>query len=315
MDGYIILAAAAFAVCMAVCILSNYYARKKMEAIYQDLLQRLDRAIGGEIQNVVYDESMDMAVTERLNRIVQISGMNQGKAEKERDIIKSLISDISHQVRTPLTNIMLYAGLLQEQDLDSRTMSLVDKIGKQSEKLDFFMKELVRSSYAEQEMISIYPQIMSVEEILNTSCQIVELAALKKKITIVQDETDALCYADKKWTAEALGNVLDNAVKYSPENSQIKLEVIPYESFVCIQVQDQGIGIKEEEQGLVFERFYRSKSVSSEPGFGIGLYLVREVLSKQGGYVKLKSKTGIGSTFQLYLSRYEVPKDYAEICQ
>lgn len=121
----------------------------------------------------------------------------------------------------------------------------------------------------------------------------------------MQEETDVLCYADKKWTTEALGNVLDNAIKYSPENSQIKVEVVPYESFVCIQVQ--GVGIKEEEQGMIFERFYRSKSVSSEPGFGIGLYLVREVLSKQGGYVKIKSQIGKGFTIQLYLSRYEVP--------
>ena len=86
--------------------------------------------------------------------------------------------------------------------------------------------------------------------------------------------------------------------------------MVPYESFVCIQVQDQGCGIKEEEQGMIFERFYRSESVSNEPGFGIGLYLVREVLSKQGGYVKIKSKIGKGTTVQLYLSRYEVPVKY-----
>ena len=307
MRGYIVLAAVMLAVCAIVCTLLCHHIQKKMEVTYQNLLQRLDRSIGGEIQDTAYDESMDTAVTERLNRVVQISRMNQGKAEKERDIIKSLISDISHQVRTPLTNIMLYVGLLKEQDLDNDTMLLVDKIGKQSEKLEFFMKELVRSSYAEQEMISIYPKIMSVEEILHTACQIVELAALKKKINIVQEETDVLCCADKKWTTEALGNVLDNAIKYSPENSQIKVKVVPYESFVCIQVQDQGSGVKEEEQGMIFERFYRSKSVSSEPGFGIGLYLVREVLSKQGGYVKIKSQIGKGSTVQLYLSRYEVP--------
>ncbi len=307
MNRYIVLIAVMSVGCVIVCILLSRHLQKKMEMTYQNLLQRLDRAIGGEVQDTAYDESIDTAVAERLNRIVRISRMNQGKAEQERDIIKSLISDISHQVRTPLTNIMLYAGLLQEQDLDNDSMVLVDKIGKQSEKLDFFMKELVQSSYAEQKMISIYPQIMSVEEIVNTSCQLVELAALKKKICIVKDETDALCYADKKWTTEALGNVLDNAIKYSTENSQIKVSVIPYESFICIQVQDQGIGIKEEEQGLVFERFYRSKSVSSEPGFGIGLYLVREVLSKQGGYVKIKSQVGKGSTVQLYLSRYEMP--------
>ena len=171
------------------------------------------------------------------------------------------------------------------------------------------MKELVKSSYAEREMISIHPKIINVEEVLNTSCQIIELTALKKKITIKQDGTKTLCYADKKWTTEALANVLDNAIKYSPENSEIAMRVIPYESFVCIQVEDQGIGIQEEEQGLVFERFYRSKSVSNEPGFGIGLYLVREVLSKQGGYVKIRSEIDKGTTVQLYLSRYGISEE------
>ena len=94
--------------------------------------------------------------------------------------------------------------------------------------------------------------------------------------------------------------------EYSPENSDVTVSVILYESFVCIQVKDKGIGIREEEQGMVFERFYRSKDVSSEPGFGIGLYLAREVLSKQNGYVKIKSEIGKGTTVQLYLSRYEI---------
>ena len=155
-------------------------------------------------------------------------------------------------------------------------------------------------------MISIHPEETNVEEILDTACQMVELAALKKKITIALEEMGTRCFADKKWTTEALGNVLDNAVKYSPENSKVTVGVIPYASFVYIEVKDQGIGIREEEQGMVFERFYRSKDVSSEPGFGIGLYLTREVLSKQGGYVKIKSEIGKGTTVQLYLSRYEV---------
>lgn len=305
MVSHIVLAAVILAGCAVVCVLIKRYYQNRMEAVYQAMLQKLDRAMRGEVQDTVYDESMEAAVVERLNRVVQISGMNQGKAEQERDIIKSLISDLSHQVRTPVTNIMLYAGLLQERDLDHDSMRLANKIQKQTDKLDFLMKELVKSSYAEQEMISIHPEKTSVEEILNTACQMVELAAIKKKINIVLEEIEAFCFADKKWTIEALGNVLDNAVKYSPENSKVTVSGILYESFVCIQVKDQGIGIREEEQGMVFERFYRSKDVSSEPGFGIGLYLAREVLTKQGGYVKIKSEIGKGTTVQLYLSRYE----------
>lgn len=306
MKGYILLLVIAVVVCAGISLLAKRYYQSKMETALQELLEKLDRAIGGEVQEAVYDESMDAAIVERLNRMVEIYEMNRDKAERERDIIKSLISDVSHQVRTPLTNIMLYVGLLQEQELESEALLLVNKIEKQSGKLDFFMKELVKSSYAEQEMIAIHPEMTSAEDMINTACQMMEVTALKKKIAILREGKDILCYADKKWTTEALSNVLENAVKYSPETSQICIKIVSYESFVCIEVSDQGIGIREEEQGMIFERFYRSKAVSNGPGFGIGLYLVREVLSKQGGYAKVKSELGKGSTVQLYLSRYEV---------
>lgn len=123
--------------CVIICILVKRYYQSRMEKIYGSLLQRLDRAMGGEMPNTAYDESMDAAVAERLNRIVQIYGMNQERAEEERNQIKSLISDISHQVRTPLTNIMLYTGLLQEQDLAPDARILAEKIEKQSDKLEF----------------------------------------------------------------------------------------------------------------------------------------------------------------------------------
>lgn len=281
-----------------------WFGRKKIGNIYQNLLQKLDRAIAGNFGDTVYDESMDAAVSERLNRLVQISGLNQGRAERERDFVKSLISDISHQVRTPLANITLYLGLLREQKLKDDAMVLAEKIGEQSDRLGFFMKALVRSAYAEQEMISIHPEMVNVEEMIDAACQLVEMETMKKEICIVKEESGVCCYADKKWTVEALGNVLENAVKYSPKHTEIEVKVLLYESFVCIEVKDQGIGIREEEQGKIFERFYRSEAVRDEVGFGIGLYLVREVLSKQGGYAKVRSNVGEGTAIQLYLSRY-----------
>lgn len=272
------------------------------------LLQRMDNAIHGQIQEMAYDESMDAAITQRLNRLLQIAGMHKEQAELERDTIKALISDISHQVRTPLSNIMLYIELLREQALEKNIEGLADKIQKNSEKLDFFMKELVKSSYVEQEMILVHPQMVSVEELIDISCQNVELAAFRKKIMIkkelLKEVSEKLCYADKKWTIEALGNLLENAIKYSKEESMVQIRCKEQESFLCIEVQDDGIGIKEEEQGKVFERFYRSEQVKEQPGFGIGLYLAREVLSKQGGYLKLTSKLGKGTVIAMYLSRF-----------
>ena len=320
----ICMAVLAAAAGIAIVCIRRYY-RKRMQAATQMLLERLDRAIGGEMQEEIFDESVDAAVTGRLNRLLELTNMHQEQAETERDTIKSIISNITHQIRTPVTNIMLYTGLLQEivaalgQDggVTENISHLLLKLQKQADKLDFFMKELVKSTYTEQEMISLHPEMTDVQEIVAAACQTVELSAMKKGIVIaVQSAGDVqqhgkeetadgiLCYADRKWTVEALANVLDNAVKYSPSGSRIDVRLRTGESFLCVEVEDRGCGIREEEQGRIFERFYRAKEVSTEPGFGIGLYLVREVLSRQGGYARVKSAPGEGTTMYLYLSRY-----------
>ncbi len=320
----ICMAVLAAAVGIAIVCIRRYY-RKRMQAATQMLLERLDRAIGGEMQEEIFDESVDAAVTERLNRLLELTNMHQEQAETERDTIKSIISNITHQIRTPVTNIMLYTGLLQEivaalgQDggVTENISHLLLKLQKQADKLDFFMKELVKSTYTEQEMISLHPEMTDVQEIVAAACQTVELSAMKKGIVIaVQSAGDVqqhgkeetadgiLCYADRKWTVEALANVLDNAVKYSPSGSRIDVRLRTGESFLCVEIEDRGCGIREEEQGRIFERFYRAEEVSAEPGFGIGLYLVREVLSRQGGYARVKSAPCEGTTMYLYLSRY-----------
>lgn len=277
--------------------------QKETVMLYEIILQKLDTAIGGNIQDTIYDESFDAAITERLNRMVQISFLQKTKAEEERDRVKSLISDISHQVRTPLSNILLYMELLKESPLDENALILTDKIKNNSNKLDFFIKELTKLSYTEQEIIALSLQEVSPEELVNRACQMTEMAALKKNIILNIETEEGLCYADTKWTVEAIGNVIENALKYSPEASMIQIHTIFLESFVCIQVKDTGIGILEEEQGKVFQRFYRGSNVKNSQGFGIGLYLAREVLSRQKGYIKLDSELGKGTIVSLFLSR------------
>lgn len=292
--------------CILVCLLVREHYKREMQTTYQSLLLKLDRAITLGVGEVSYDESMDAAVSERLRRILEIAGMNKEKAWKERDTVQSLISDISHQVRTPLTNIMLYTGLLQEKDKEGEEAVLIEKISQAALRLDFFMRQLVKSSYAEREIIALSPKLTEAGGIVELACQAQELSAMKKKIIFVKEVTKDVCFADKKWTIEAVANVIENAVKYSPENSRIEIKMIPCESFVLIEVKDFGVGIKEEERGLVFQRFYRSKDVKDLPGFGIGLYLVREILSGEGGYVKIKENPGGGTIVQMYLSRFPV---------
>lgn len=293
------------ACCAAVSLLAVRNYRNKMRSMLDSLLQDLDRAIGGELLETACDESLNAAIAERLNRIVRLWNQQRDRAEEERDAVKSLISDISHQVRTPLSNILLYTQLLKEQQQAEKSILLADKIQLHCEKLEFFMKELVRSSYAEKALIAVSPQPLHTEELIGTACQMIELDALKKQIRVEQKGGSAPCWADRKWTVEAIGTVLENAVKYSPCGSVIEIETCLYDSFACIRIKDRGMGIREEEQGRVFERFYRSRDAGEQPGFGIGLYLAREVLSKEGGYIKLSSKPGQGTEMSLYLPRWD----------
>ena len=295
----IVLACAALAGAAGFAFWYQRRIRRQMDTV----LERLDRAIGGTIQENTYDESIESAVTQRLNQLVEMSRLNCDQADKERNLVKALISDISHQVRTPLTNIMLYAGLLEEQELSENAGEMASRIHRQADKLDFFMKELVRSYYLETDMITVHVEKSSVDELIARACQAVEMQALKKEIVIEAAPSSEQAFFDMKWTVEALVNLLDNAVKYSPVGSVVRICAIPYESFLCIRVKDEGIGIREEEQGMIFRRFYRSPSVSGEKGLGIGLYLVREIIKKQAGYVKVKAEPGVGAEFFVYLRR------------
>lgn len=295
----IVLACAALAGAAGFAFWYQRRIRRQMDTV----LERLDRAIGGTIQENTYDESIESAVTQRLNQLVEMSRLNCDQADKDRNLVKALISDISHQVRTPLTNIMLYAGLLEEQELSENAGEMASRIHRQADKLDFFMKELVRSSYLETDMITVHVEKSSVDELIARACQAVEMQALKKEIVIEAAPSSEQAFFDMKWTVEALVNLLDNAVKYSPVGSVVRICAIPYESFLCIRVKDEGIGIREEEQGMIFRRFYRSPSVSGEKGLGIGLYLVREIIKKQAGYVKVKAEPGVGAEFFVYLRR------------
>ncbi len=277
--------------------------KNKMLSQYNSFLNKADEILSGKRIDIVYDESLNSAISERLNRIVEISSMQKEVAEQERDIIKSLLSNISHQIRTPLANITLYAGLLKDELSESSSFRLADKIEKNAEKLEFFMKELLKSPYAEQEIISVNPKIIELDKIIKKCCQSVELDAMKKNIRICPESNNYKVFADPKWTEEVFANIIENAIKYSSNNTEVTIKPILYESFVCVQIIDNGIGIPEQEQGKIFQRFYRGTNVTDKQGFGIGLYLAREVLRKQQGYMKIKSKLNKGTIVEVFLSR------------
>ena len=106
---------------------------------------------------------------------------------------------------------------------------------------------------------------------------------------------------DKKWTLEVICNILENAIKYTNDNGKIEINIEKLESFLKIDITDNGIGIESENINNIFKRFYREQKVHNIEGVGIGLYLSKTIIEQQNGYIKVKSKVNEGSTFSVFL--------------
>ena len=223
---------------------------------------------------------------------------------KERDAVKSLVSDISHQTKTPVANILLYSQLLQENEsLDERARQIAGQIEMQTEKLNFLIQSLIRTSRLENGIVAVVPKEDRILELIHDLPHPASAQAKGVEYHIVEEMPDICACFDRKWTVEALSNLVDNAVKYTPLGGKVTVSVQEYEMFVRIDVADTGIGISEEETAKIFARFYRSPHVQEERGVGLGLYLAREILHREGGYIKVASVPGEGSVFSVFLSK------------
>ena len=264
----------------------------------------LDRAIAGGFSEERFDETELSALEGRLARFLRGSAAARRTVETEQAAVKTLIADISHQTRTPIANLLLYASLLSESELDPRQREQVNALSAQAEKLSFLIKALVKASRLEAGIVAPAPAVNPVGPLLENAVEQEGPAALAKQITLTADPFDGSAAFDPRWTGEALGNVVNNAVKYTPPGGMVSVSAQLLDSFCRIDVADTGPGVPEGEQAAVFNRFYRGGATRAAEGLGLGLYLAREILAKQGGYIRLSSRPGEGCVFSLYL-----PKD------
>jgi len=297
-EGYLVLAMVILAAASVIL-----WDRWQMRRTLRRLEQMLDKAIRGCFTENRFDESRLSAVETKLAHYLSANTILAQTAADEKDKIKTLIGNISHQTKTPIANILLYAQLLGEQELTSEGRACAASLEEQARKLQLLIESLVKTSRLETGILTLRPVFGTLEPMLEEAVIQFAPAAAEKGISLTLLPTDATAVFDAKWTGEAVCNLLDNAIKYTPAEGSVTVEVISYEMFCRINVTDTGPGIPEAEQAKVFQRFYRSADVSREPGVGIGLYLVRQIAESQGGYVKVLSKPGKGAQFSLYLPR------------
>lgn len=278
---------------------------KRLSIFTSDLCQMLDNMINGDAKvNPNCDtETLLARIDHRLSRLFSIMQENKRKVDEERQELQMLVSDISHQVKTPIANLeMVTDTLLSRPVTEQERIEFLQSIRGQTEKLDFLFQALVKTSRLETGIIRLEKKNRLLVETLVQAMSGIVYGAEKKNISVAVDcPEDLHLLHDSKWTAEAIFNLLDNAVKYTPDGGKISISVVQWELYVKLDITDTGRGIPESNQAAIFRRFYRENDVHDQPGVGIGLYLTREIIIRQGGYIKVTSESGKGSTFSIFL--------------
>ena len=307
-QGWVLLAGALLTACALVWMfLLTLFFAERLSQFTSNLCQTMDSMIsGGEAPERAADRDTIFArISHRLSQLYRIMQENRRKVDEERQELQMLVSDISHQVKTPVSNLkMVTDTLLAKPVTEQERRDFLQGVRSQTDKLEFLFQALVKTSRLETGAIRLEKKDGLLIDTLAQAMSGIVYGAEKKGIAVsVQCPEDLRVSHDSKWTAEALFNLLDNAVKYTPAGGQISVSVEQWEMYVKLDVADTGKGIPESRQAAVFRRFYREEEVHDQPGVGIGLYLAREIISQQGGYIKVTSELGRGSTFSVFLPR------------
>ncbi len=277
--------------------------RTARQRMLRRLDRMLDRTVFGDFVEDQFDETELSSLESRMARFLQGSASVRKNIEAEQAAVKTLIADISHQTRTPIANLLLYASLLSESDLTPGQREQVQALTAQAEKLSFLIQALVKASRLEAGIVTPVPSCNPVEPLLKGAKDQEEYTAKSRQITLTVIPFQGDASFDPRWTGEALGNVVNNAVKYTPAGGTVTISAQMLDSFCRVDVSDTGPGIPESEQAEIFNRFFRGRGTRTAEGLGLGLYLAREILTRQGGYIKVSSRPGSGCIFSLYLPR------------
>lgn len=294
--------------CAGLCLLGllgNLWQRRQICRFTDELCGTLDDLIAGRKpeQYSYYEDTLAAKVYGKLLQFYDLMSEERRQSRQDKQVIQELVSDISHQVKTPVANLEMFLGILQSQELcEEKRAEFLEMTAGQIDKLDFLMQSLIKMSRLETGTFALHVERTELQGTIAEAVNVIWAKAEAKDIRLsVECDSALTARHDPKWTAEALGNLLDNAVKYTPKGGSVLISVRPWQFYTRVDIADTGIGILEEHCHEVFKRFWRGEEAASQEGVGLGLYLAQEIITKQRGYISVKSAIGKGTTFSVYL--------------
>ena len=246
------------------------------------LADYIDKASAGKLELSDFDENEVSKIKSKLFKFLYANQVKESKLKKEKNKTRNLIADISHQTKTPITNLSLYINLLERDYREE----YIDIIKYELNKLEFLIENLVKSSRLESDIIVLQKKKDNLANIVNEVLIEFKNSLAKKNIEIAYVCEDCLFNLDERWLKESVHNLIDNAIKYSPENSTINISV--YKSYLNynLDIDNECQNLTESDIPNIYKRFYRGRNSVSKDGLGLGLYIAREIIEKHGGNIK-----------------------------
>lgn len=247
-----------------------------------ELSDYIDQALDGNLEITEFDEKELSKIKSKLIKFLYASQVKEAKINTEKSKTKDLIADISHQTKTPITNLSLYISLLEDDPKDE----YLEIIKYELNKLEFLIQNLVKSSRLESNIISLQKHQANLKDIVEDVLREFKVLLDEKCISINLKDEDLIFNLDERWLKEAIHNLVDNAIKYSPNGSTINIRV--YKSYLNynLDIENECKDLSEETLPKIFERFYRGKNSVSKDGLGLGLFIAREIIEKHGGNIR-----------------------------
>ncbi len=294
-------------VCLAVQVLLYRTAGAYMRELVCQLSNLIDQLTQLREDPVFppLEDTILSRLQQQVERLASIwAGLNR-QAKRDRDEIQSLVSDLSHQLKTPVATLQIYGSLLSQPGLSpEQRQEYGSRMQLALERLDFLLDSMVKLSRLESGSIRLQPQASDVEELVLNAALQVRKAAEEKRIDLsIQPPSApiAVC-CDPKWRKRPSSTSWTMPSSILRKGRRVALTLEAYETYCRINISDTGCGIPPEEIPKIFERFYRGRGVQAVDGVGLGLPLARKIVQEQGGWIKAKS-SGEGSTFSLFLRR------------
>lgn len=297
---YILLCA--LGMCIAILAACYGYFIEQNEIMEDAVTQITEYISGNRVARIECDEEGELyRLFHEVNSLVAILNAHAEKEGESKRFLKDTISNISHQLKTPLAALNIYNGLLQDEPEDMETVKELTVLSEQElDRIEVLVQNLLKITKLDADAITLEKAPENVADMIkDVELHFAYRAKQEEKEILLSGDEGISLFCDRDWMMEAIGNIVKNALDHTKGGDFVSVEWKQYASVIQIKIKDNGSGIHPEDLHHIFKRFYRSRFSKDKQGIGLGLPLTKMIVEAHKGMIEVNSELGVGTTFIL----------------